>query len=123
MKWIFLISSLAFHTIMALLFIRLSMNGSSVPGVFGWFWVYWMIILFLSAAISVLRLFKSTIRQSLSYICLGLGSFLMGVIGLFIGVGDIRRDMLWLCLYLATIVLGLIMLSDTFIMNLTNQRE
>ena len=99
------------------------MNGSGVPGIFGWFWVYWMIILFLSAAIFVLRLFKSARRQSLTYIGLGLGSFLMGVTGLFIGIGDIHRDMLWLCLYLITIVLGLIMLSDTFIMNLTNQRE
>jgi hypothetical protein len=99
------------------------MNGSGVPGIFGWFWVYWMIILFLSAAIFILRLFKSARRQSLSYIGLGLGSFLTGVIGLFIGIGEIHRDMLWLCLYLATIVLGLIMLSDTFIVNLTNQRE
>jgi hypothetical protein len=47
----------------------------------------------------------------------------MGVTGLFIGIGDIHRDMLWLCLYLATIVLGLTMLSDTFIVSLTNQRE
>jgi hypothetical protein len=98
-------------------------NGSGVPGIFGWFLVYWMIILFLSAAIFVFRLFKSARRQSLSYICLGLGSFLMGVTGLFIGIGDIHRDMLWLCLYLATIVLGLIMLSDTFIMNLIGQKE
>lgn len=123
MKWLFLIASLAFHTIMALLFLKLSMYGSGMPGIFGWFWVYWIVILFLSATIFVLRLFRIARRQSLSYIALGLGSFLMGVTGLFIGIGDVHRDMLWLCLYLTTIVLGLIMLSDAFVMNLINQRE
>ena len=99
------------------------MRGSGVPGIFGWYLAYWMIILFLSAAIFVFRFFKIVKRQSLGYICLGLGSFLTGVIGLFIGIGDIHRDLIWLCLYLATIVLGLIMLSDAFVMNLINQRE
>jgi hypothetical protein len=123
MKWLFLISSMAFHTIMALLFIRLSMNGSGVPGIFGWFWVYWMAILFLSVIVFVLRLFNVVKRNSLIYICLGLGSLLMGIIGLFIGVGDLHRDLLWLCLYLTTIVLGLIMLSDTFVISLIGQKE
>lgn len=123
MKWLYLISGLAFHTFMAVLFVKLSMRGSGVPGIFGWSWAYWMVILSLSVVIFVLRLFNIVGRESLSYICLGLGSFLTGVVGLFIGVGDIHRDLLWLCLYIATIVLGLIMLSDSFIMNLINQRE
>jgi hypothetical protein len=114
---------MAFHTLMAILFIRLSMNGSGVLGVFGWFIVYWMVILFVSVITFLLRLFNVIRRQSLSYICLGLGSFLTGVIGLFIGIGDVHRDQFWLCLYLITIVLGLIMLSDTFIINLFSQKE
>jgi len=123
MKWLFLISSLAFHTIMAQLFIKLSMRGSGVPGIFGWFLVYWMTILFLSVIAFVLRLFKVVNRMSLPYICFGLGSLLTGVIGLFIGIGDINRDLLWLILYLTTVILGLIMLSDTFVINLIDQKE
>jgi hypothetical protein len=123
MKWVFLISGLAFHSIMALLFVRLSMRGSGVPGVYGWFLVYWIAILCLSSIALVLRLCSVLKRKSLSYIYLGLGSFLTGIIGLFIGIGDIHRDLIWLCLYLTTILLGLLMLSDVFIVNLYHQKE
>jgi hypothetical protein len=123
MKWLFLIFSLAFHTLMALLFIRLSANGSRVPGVFGWFFVYWLIISLLSAIAFVARAFNGVKRQSLAYIFLGLGSGLTGVTGLFIGVGEVHRDILWLCLYLGAILLGLTMLSDTFVMNLIDAKE
>jgi hypothetical protein len=99
------------------------MNGSGVPGIFGWFWVYWLAILLLSGIAFILRLFNVIKRISVLYICLGLGSLLTGVIGLFIGVGDIQRDLLWLVLYLVTIIIGLIMLSDTFVIKLLNQRD
>ena|SRR5579863_10497027 len=123
MKWIFLIFSLAFHMLIGLLFIRISRNGSGVPGVFGWFLTYWMLISILAVIVFVLRIFKVVRRNALPYICFGSGSFLLGGIGLFIGIGDINRDLVWLCLYVATIILGLIMLSDALVVNLIDKEK
>jgi hypothetical protein len=108
---------------MALLFIRLSSNGTSILGFFGWFMVYWAGILLFSIIAIILRLSRVLKRKSLLYIYLGLGSFLTGLLGVFIGVGDIHRDILWLCLFLTTIVLGAIMLSESFIVNLFDIKE
>lgn len=108
---------------MALVFVKLSVNGNGVPGVFGWFWVYWMVISFLSVITFISRVFNIIRRPNLSYICIGLGCALTGIFELFIGIGDVHRDLIWLFLYLDTIALGLTMLSDTFIINLFAKRE
>ena len=123
MKWLFLVSGLTFHSLITLLFIHVSRNSTGVLGFFGWFIVYWMFILSFSIVALVLRLFGVLRRQGLLYIYLGLGSFLTGLTGVFIGVGDIKRDILWICLYFATIVLGSTMLSESFIVNLFDRNE
>ena len=112
-----------FHLLMALLFIRLSANGSGVPGVFGWFFAYWIAIASLSAIVLILRLVSALNQRNLFYVCFGLGSLLTGTVGLFIGIGDMYRDLTWLCLYLITILLGSLMLADTFVFNLMDHKE
>jgi len=120
MKWIYIIVSMFLHFLIAILFVRLSRFGSGIPGVFGWFFVYWLITLLLTALMIVLRLFKILKKETFAYIYLGVGCFLTGLFGLFAGVGDIHRDLLWFGLYLITIVIGSAMLSDTIIFNSVN---
>lgn len=122
MKWLFLIYSLIIHSVIAMLLFRISQRGSGVPGVFGWFFAYWSAISILTIVVLILRIFAIVGRHSLGYIFLGLGTFALGTIGLFIGIGDVHRDLLWICLYLATIVLGLIILSDCYFLNLIHRK-
>ena len=117
-KWWNLVLSAATLAALSTYFARIANQGSEVPGLFGFFFVGWAICLPASVLIVLLRLFGVIGRAGFVYVFLGLSCFYLGNYGLFLGIGDIKRDALFVVLYWITIVIGIVILVDIFILEI-----
>jgi hypothetical protein len=117
-KWWNLVWSVAILAALTIYFARIANQGSNVLGLFGFFFVCWVICLPGSVFIVLLRLFRVIGRAGFVYVFVGLSCFYLGNCGLFFGIGDIKRDVLWVALYWVTIVIGIFILVDAFIMEI-----
>jgi hypothetical protein len=117
-KWWNLVWSVAILASLTTYFARIPNQGSDVLGLFGFFFVCWVVCLPVSLFIVLLRSFRVMGRSGFVYVFAGLSCFYLGNCGLFFGIGDIKRDALWVALYWVTIVIGIFILVDTFIIEI-----
>jgi len=117
-KWWKLAWSAAILAALTIYFTQIPNQGSEGVGLFGFLFLSWVTCLPASVLVVVIRLFGIIGRTSFVYVFVGLSCFYFGNCGLFLGIGEVNRDALWICLYGITIIIGIILLVDSFVIEI-----
>lgn len=118
MKWISLIASLIILAIFTELCLRMVGRSTEVIGVWGFVFIFWIFCVFGGLIVFALRLLHILSKNSFIYIFLSVSCLYLGIMGLFLGIGNNKIDVILILAFNATLVLSLIMLTDSFIPNL-----
>jgi hypothetical protein len=117
-KWPKLIWSIVIIAAFTIYAEKLSANGSSILGFFGFFFVGWGLAFIASIVVFLLRLFRVLHRWSFLYIFIASSALFLSVCGLWLSKGYQSGYGFWIFLYFLTLALGAIMLIDIFVVEI-----
>jgi hypothetical protein len=117
-KWPKLIWSIVIITAFTIYAEKLSANGSSILGIFGFFLVGWVIVFLSSIVAFLLRLFGVLQRWSFFYIFIAVSALFLSVSGLWLTKGYHSGYDIWIFFYFLTLALAVLMLIDIFVVEI-----
>jgi hypothetical protein len=117
-KWPKLIWSIVIIAAFTIYASKLSASGSSILGIFGFFFVGWGIAFIASIVVFLLRLFRVLNRCSFLYIFAAASSLFLSLCGLWLTKGYHSGYSFWVSLYFLTLALAVLMLIDIFVVEI-----
>jgi len=117
-KWPKLIWSIVIIAAFTIYANKLSAKGSSILGIFGFFFVGWGIAFIASIVVFLLRLFRVLHRWSFLYIFVASSALFLSVCGLWLSKGCQFGYGFWIFLYCLTLALAVLMLIDIFVLEI-----
>jgi hypothetical protein len=117
-KWPKLIWSILIIAALTVYAAKLSVSGSSILGIFGFFFVGWGVVFLASIVLFSLRLFGLLVRWSFLYIFVAAAALFLSLCGLWLTKGYHSGYGFWVFLYFLTLALAILMLRDIFVVEL-----
>jgi len=117
-KWPKLIWSISILAAFTIYTDRLSAAGSSILGIFGFFFVAWGVVFLASIILLPLRLFGLLQRWSFLYIFVAAAALFLSICGLWLTKGYYSGYGFWVFLYFLTLALAVLMLIDIFVVEI-----
>jgi hypothetical protein len=117
-KWRYLFLSILLLVVGYFCLEYISRGNTDVPGIFGYLIIGWITLLPFALVILTLRILRRLSRDSFIYVFSGLYTCTLGSTGIIFAWGNGNKFGAWVFVYFATLTLGLLMLSDSFVVEL-----
>lgn len=117
-KWRYLFLSILLLVACSIGLEHISRPANNILGIFGYLMIAWITLLPLAFVILALRILRRLSRDSFIYVFSGLYTLTLGLTGIIFAWGNGNKFSYWVFIYFASLILGLLMLSDSFVVEL-----
>lgn len=117
-KWYYLFLSILLLVACSIGFEHISRPDDNILGIFAYLMIGWITLLPFAFVILTLRILHRLSRSSFIYVFSGLYTCTLGSTGIIFAWGNGIKFGHWVFIYFTSLILGLLMLSDSFVVEL-----